>query len=167
MGSVFPFGETFIPLLEDIRFQRNIVERLSTQIQAAFQIDLTLDLSTKLTELSETLKELENPFRHVEDLTEHTNNIVRSSEVDKVLDWISIVPQQKHHAEVYGTVLHGTGKWLMCSKELQKWHDASSSEIMWLHGIPGSDKSRLVFVQCRMQLSVLFNTVSDPFSFRK
>ncbi|KAK2770373.1 ankyrin repeat protein [Colletotrichum kahawae] len=43
-------------------------------------------------------------------------------------------------------VLEGTGKWLLEDEIFQSWKDAEASSILWLHGIPGSGKSKLTSI---------------------
>jgi len=43
-------------------------------------------------------------------------------------------------------ILTGTGQWLLSDPIFKKWKDDSASSILWLHGIPGSGKSKLVYV---------------------
>ena len=38
----------------------------------------------------------------------------------------------------------GTGEWLFEKAELKRWKSSSESSVLWLHGIPGSGKSKLV-----------------------
>jgi len=45
-------------------------------------------------------------------------------------------------------VLKGTGQWLLFDPIFKKWKDDSASSVLWLHGIPGSGKSKLVYVFC-------------------
>jgi adenylylsulfate kinase-like enzyme len=40
-------------------------------------------------------------------------------------------------------VLPGTGQWLLSDPVFDKWKKESVSSILWLHGIPGSGKSKL------------------------
>ncbi|KAK1855285.1 ankyrin repeat protein [Colletotrichum chrysophilum] len=40
-------------------------------------------------------------------------------------------------------VFEGTGKWLLDHETFQSWKNSEASSILWLHGIPGSSKSKL------------------------
>jgi Cdc6-like AAA superfamily ATPase len=42
--------------------------------------------------------------------------------------------------------LSGTGTWLLRRQEFLQWESSTTSEILWLHGIPGSGKSKIVSV---------------------
>ena len=134
-------------MLDEIRSQQTIVERLSLQLHAALQLDQARSSNLTQNKLFAILEELDGPFRYVEALMEQTSEIIRDVEIERALDWISTIPHSRYHTEIHSNVLKGTGQWLLQSSELLTWYESSSSEIMWLHGIPGSGKSRLLFVQ--------------------
>ena len=57
--------------------------------------------------------------------------------VDKrqnILEWLSIVKCEDHHAEVVKTRLEGTGAWLLQRREIRNWLEAEESSVLWLHG---------------------------------
>ncbi|KAI9040339.1 uncharacterized protein KD926_008296 [Aspergillus affinis] len=62
----------------------------------------------------------------------------------KVFHWISRIEYRKHHEELSKGVLPGSGEWLLRSPEYIHWGQSSVSSILWLHGIPGSGKTKLV-----------------------
>ena len=61
----------------------------------------------------------------------------------KLLNWLSVVPNDQHHQSIRQGRLSGTGTWLLEKPEFQNWMQASYSSVLWLHGIPGSGKSML------------------------
>jgi hypothetical protein len=61
----------------------------------------------------------------------------------EILRWISPEPYMQHHEQTKRDVLSGTGKWLLSDLVFDKWKRESVSSILWLHGIPGSGKSKL------------------------
>jgi hypothetical protein len=63
---------------------------------------------------------------------------------EKILKWISPEPYLQHHQETKRDVLSGTGQWLLSDPNFDRWKKESVSSILWLHGIPGSGKSKLV-----------------------
>ena len=62
----------------------------------------------------------------------------------EILRWISPEPYFQHHEQAKEGVLPGTGEWLLSDPIFKKWKRESVSSILWLHGIPGSGKSKLV-----------------------
>lgn len=61
-----------------------------------------------------------------------------------ILKWLSPEPYRKHHVQASQGVLLGTGRWLLSDPSFERWKDESASSILWLHGIAGSGKSKLV-----------------------
>jgi len=61
-----------------------------------------------------------------------------------ILLWMSPEPYMQHHEQTKEGVLSGTGQWLLSDPLFEKWKKESASSILWLHGIPGSGKSKLV-----------------------
>ena len=51
-----------------------------------------------------------------------------------ILEWLSIVKCEDHHAEVVKTRLEGTGAWLLQRQEIRNWLEAEESSVLWLHG---------------------------------
>ena len=62
----------------------------------------------------------------------------------EILRWTSPEPYNQHHEQIKKDVLPGTGKWLLSDPVFNKWKKESASSILWLHGIPGSGKTKLV-----------------------
>ena len=52
----------------------------------------------------------------------------------EVLEWLSEVKCEDHHAEVVRTRLEGTGAWLLQRKEIREWLESEGSSTLWLHG---------------------------------
>jgi hypothetical protein len=71
-------------------------------------------------------------------------NLCPASKRIRILQWLSSEPYIKHHEETKKDVLTGTGGWLIVDSVFQSWKKESVSSILWLHGMPGSGKSKLV-----------------------
>ncbi|RYP43646.1 hypothetical protein DL768_009821 [Monosporascus sp. mg162] len=69
---------------------------------------------------------------------------VQESKRIKILRWLSDEPYRKHHQLTKDGFLEGTGQWLLLDPVYARWKEESASSILWLHGIPGSGKSKLV-----------------------
>lgn len=76
------------------------------------------------------------------------------SERRRILNWLSEEPYPRHHILIRNDFLEGTGQWLLSSPEYMTWKGESASSILWLHGIPGSGKSKLVYVSDSLNLMV-------------
>ncbi|KAF3798801.1 hypothetical protein GCG54_00008259 [Colletotrichum gloeosporioides] len=66
--------------------------------------------------------------------------------VNEILTWISKEPYKQHHTLNKSEVLEGTGRWLLEDDVFQSWKSSEASSILWLHGIPGSGKSKLTSI---------------------
>jgi hypothetical protein len=69
--------------------------------------------------------------------------LVLVSRRNEILRWMSLEPYIQHHEQAKMDVLLGTGQWLLSDPVFEKWKKESVSSILWLHGIPGSGKSKL------------------------
>ena len=52
----------------------------------------------------------------------------------EMLEWLSEVKCEDHHAEVVKTRLERTGMWLLRRHEIRNWRESEESSILWLHG---------------------------------
>jgi hypothetical protein len=59
-------------------------------------------------------------------------------------NWISPIEYWKHHKLVFDDLHPGSGEWLLNKDEFESWESSTQTSVLWLHGIPGSGKSRLV-----------------------
>jgi hypothetical protein len=62
---------------------------------------------------------------------------------NKILQWISTTPYSLHHQAVRKDRLLDSGDWMLRNARFKEWMESSSSATLWLHGIPGSGKSKL------------------------
>jgi hypothetical protein len=62
----------------------------------------------------------------------------------QILRWLSSEPYIKHHEETKKDALPGTGQWLLSDMVFHTWKNGSESSLLWLHGMIGSGKSKLV-----------------------
>lgn len=88
-------------------------------------------------------------LNHRETVTRLETIDKRSGEEDRlqILAWLSPIPYVQHHKRVYGELLQGTGEWLLEDSQYVEWRDTSQNAMLWLHGIPGSGKSKLLYVR--------------------
>ncbi|KAF7952034.1 uncharacterized protein EAE97_001531 [Botrytis byssoidea] len=95
-------------------------------------------------DLVKALNDLKDPVQRIaEDLSSVQDNLKEKERV-KVFEWLTMIPSSSHHREKLRSLLSGSCNWLLRKKEFKEWIEASTSSILWLHGIPGSGKSMLV-----------------------
>ena len=78
--------------------------------------------------------------RDVHDLRDDLSDAKRS----QILQWISRIPYVQHHNQAKNDLMAGTGDWFLNDDELLGWRGSRTSSIMWLRGIAGSGKSKLM-----------------------
>lgn len=115
---------------------------------------LTSSLIEQLLEIS---TELKSPVKRLEVINQNLADFIESQERERILDWLSEIPYQKHFTQVYKKVIRNTGKWLFESQDFLDWQNSSTSQVLWLHGIMGSGKSCLTFVR-RFKLAKLHSS---------
>ncbi|TGO16238.1 hypothetical protein BTUL_0030g00230 [Botrytis tulipae] len=94
--------------------------------------------------LVKALNDLKDPVQRIaEDLSSVQDNLKEKERV-KVFEWLTMISSSSHHREKSRSLLSGSCNWLSRKKEFKEWMEASTSSILWLHGIPGSGKSMLV-----------------------
>ncbi|KAL8691858.1 MAG: hypothetical protein Q9218_003002 [Villophora microphyllina] len=84
----------------------------------------------------------------------------------QILSWLSTVKYREHHKSSFSTVMPGSGSWLQLKREFINWKSSSSSSILWIHGIPGSGKSKLMATVIQQVLeSKSTNTATSAFAY--
>ncbi|KAF2838813.1 hypothetical protein M501DRAFT_934397, partial [Patellaria atrata CBS 101060] len=63
-----------------------------------------------------------------------------------ILRWLSTEPYEQHHVQTKEGLLSGTGQWLLSDPVFEKWKNESASSILWLRGVLGTGKSKLVSI---------------------
>ncbi|CAI6226816.1 unnamed protein product [Periconia digitata] len=103
----------------------------------------SIDNHSKLAEL---LDRIDQPLRRMDSDLRNIRDDLEVSKRRKILKWLSSEPYTRHHKQTKQDVLTGTGQWLLSDPVFRRWKDDSASSILWLHGIPGSGKSKLISI---------------------
>ena len=151
MQRIVNVSSEFSPRLNDIKQQEEMVKKYIGLVDAEDRGDLerTLDnLYILEREQSENLRgilqDLQRPIDRMGKEIQALHDGLTIAERGKMLQWISPIPYMQHHSQAKKDVLAGTGTWFLNDIELLGWLSSSSSSIMWLHGIAGSGKSKLM-----------------------
>ncbi|GKT83832.1 ankyrin repeat protein [Colletotrichum tofieldiae] len=120
-----------------------------TQCSAIFGLEAQLELRG---ELKQMLKNFDAPVQRWNEALAALADQLDVKRRVEILSWISTEPYQQHHQQTYSEVMEGTGGWLLQDPTFLQWKNESASSILWLHGIPGSGKSKLTSKHCTAAL---------------
>ena len=150
MDNITQFSEKFQAILNDIHHQQEDVQKDILLVQSEAIGDLQTNLrAMTLSEdnhhqsLVALLEDLRMPICRMKSTVQDVQDGLHSKLRQEILDWVSTVPHRLHHDRIYSDVLPGTGQWFLDDQRLLAWRSASSPSLLWLHGIPGSGKSKL------------------------
>lgn len=94
-------------------------------------------------------------LNNIEDLYEHAISTSYNFDVREALEWVSRIPYEQHHNTNKCEILQGTGLWLFEEETFTKWKQDDRSTILWLRGIPGCGKTKLVSLVVEKQREAL------------
>lgn len=94
----------------------------------------------------------------------HTN--LEKTERLSILRWLSTINYREYHKTSISAVMQGSGAWLQRKKEFIDWKTSSISSILWIHGIPGSGKTKLLSIVIQNLLDAKSqNTAISAFAY--
>lgn len=132
-----------IRLAQLVEAQRSEDAALGMTDMTEKQSELDKTNASRFDELRKALQDYERPIsRMSEQLALIQDELDQESRV-KILRAISTIPYPTHHKVASQGRLVGSGQWLLEKHVYISWRASSSSSILWLHGIPGSGKTKL------------------------
>ncbi|KAF4822652.1 Vegetative incompatibility protein HET-E-1 [Colletotrichum siamense] len=120
--------------------------------QSSVLVSCSTACKVKLQSLSETLKiSIQGDIKGLKTAVNTQVKVMEDSRREQkrreVLDWISDFDHEKRHLEVKHPRVDNTGSWVLENTCFKKWRDvASSANVLWCHGLPGSGKTVLASV---------------------
>ncbi|KAI9675706.1 MAG: hypothetical protein M1817_001073 [Caeruleum heppii] len=151
--SITQFSTGYQELLAKIIQQQEELRDHAALIHADQQGRIEANLTTLSSEettrhqrLAVILEDLQKPIDRIEEQILVIQDGLQDDERCKILNWLSPQPYIQHHNSAKRDVLEGTGTWLIEEDLLLDWMKSSYSSILWLHGIPGSGKTKLVSI---------------------
>lgn len=168
-ASVIDTSESVQAGLASIAVQRDEVERCTRLVDTELSIDTGAqvnqvqasvnDLATDLKSIhldSTTLQvsnhqalkgilaSLEQPILRAGSQLSVLHVELQKEQRTRILSWLSKVRYREHHKTSFSAVMSGSCSWLRQKAEYVDWKASSISSILWIHGIPGSGKSKLL-----------------------
>ena len=106
-----------------------------------------LSQDQKLDKTHATLLQLSNelkaPITRIDvQLSKIQDDLERQKRVS-IIKAVSTINFVSQHKVANASLLPDSGKWFLNKSQFQEWRSESSSSILWLHGIPGSGKTKL------------------------
>ncbi|MCJ1450686.1 hypothetical protein MMC28_001019 [Mycoblastus sanguinarius] len=163
MSSVLKTGEDVVQLLHPAVQLANQIVTISGRIDAEILVSMSnvvQNLSDSNATSMATLREWlgnnnatlnlinsnqKETIARIDSLKDSLEGKVQKDHRLKVLEWLSSIPYERHHKKALDEVLHGTGLWFLEDEEYRHWRDSDQNAVLWVHGIPGSGKSKLVY----------------------
>ena len=145
------FDNKFQSILKNIGEKESKIQNYSTLMDAEYQEDIQHDLEAMSLEqkrddqrLRALLSDIQRPIDRIEKRLQVYEDGLQATARLQIMNWLSAIPYMQHHVQVQSDVLPGTGQWLLEDDQFLEWQKSKSSSVLWLHGIPGSGKGRLV-----------------------
>ena len=121
--------------LADAQYRQIFEEELAT---------LSSDAENKYQQLKNVLDNLQLPIDRIEKDVQDLRDDLGNTKRIQILQWISPIPYEQHHNQARKDLMASTGLWFLNDDRLLGWRGSSTSSIMWLRGIAGSGKSKLM-----------------------
>ena len=151
MTSITDFENRIQLILRDIGEKDSKIQRYAALMDAEYQKDAQFDIGSMSLEqkrdnqrLKDLLTDMEEPIHRIEERLQGYEDGLQAKTRIQILGWLSPIPYMQHHIQAKSDVLPGTGQWLLHDARLLDWQSSRSSSVLWLHGIPGPGKSKLV-----------------------
>lgn len=145
--------DKFEELLMSIKSSQSAVDRCSNLINAEVNKEIArslrgLDLAGQNNHqrLLALWQKVDEPISRISRSLALIEDSLEKSKRREILDWVSNQPYTSYHHQVSSSVLPGTGQWLLHDSDFVFWQQESASSLLWLHGSPGTGKSKLVSV---------------------
>ncbi|KAJ4291737.1 hypothetical protein N0V90_009632 [Kalmusia sp. IMI 367209] len=139
-AEIMSFARTCQEVEERVEIELHNLERLNN-------IEDRSDAAEQFAQLVKELEGIKYMRTVVETLSMQVASIWKLQTDDlrsDILYWLSNVPYKDHHHHAASERTVGTGTWLLHHNDYLCWQNSLSPMILWLHGIPGAGKTKLV-----------------------
>ena len=164
LSSITKSADDVMQLLGPVAQQASQIVTISGRIDAKTQISTSISMLSLSDSHAKSMEWLRHQVRtndtvmsslitsmasnHYETMSrfEKLENSYNKHDRLEILSWLSAIPYHQHHRKAYSEVLEGTGSWFLEDSEYMRWRGCDKSAMLWIHGIAGSGKSKLVYV---------------------
>ncbi|KAH6613404.1 hypothetical protein F5144DRAFT_402964 [Chaetomium tenue] len=94
--------------------------------------------------LRDAISTIEHPVQRVVALVPLPTDDLNVLQRKAILDWLSPVAYKIQHISERHRRLPDSGAWMFSSDKFRAWKDSSVSGTLWLHGMPGCGKTKLL-----------------------
>ena len=138
-------------LVDEVTLQQTTVDELARLVDAErlrlgvkHANTMSAKIEGDLEQLRKMLRDMEQPFQASTDQVTELRARSDKTERREILEWVSKMPYTQHQDSARKDRLPSSGLWLLQRPEYEKWRRSKCSSLLWLHGIPGSGKSKLL-----------------------
>lgn len=107
----------------------------------------------RVSHLRDILADLEQPIQRIETKVSQLHENLEREVRAKILRSISTISYPTHHKAASRDRLRDSGSWLLQDSSYNDWRAKNISAVLWLHGLPGSGKTKLA--------SLVFDTIKE------
>ncbi|KIW11611.1 hypothetical protein PV08_10913 [Exophiala spinifera] len=164
-------GNSISASYQDIKINPRILTIFSRKIRSKpskyleVQRKMAKDSVASYETLRAMLHKLDRPIMQLADSLSVIQDRFKSEERKEVFLWMSEIEYREHHQDLSKDVLPNSGQWLLKGREYIEWGQSSVSSILWLHGIPGSGKTKLVSTVINDVFEAHSNMIAPPIAF--
>ncbi|KAJ9292711.1 hypothetical protein DTO271G3_8525 [Paecilomyces variotii] len=143
LDSINKYDTRFQELMTRVEIEAHNCDRLYSRHERLVSQQQTKDLKRILSDL-EQLNSTQGQIEIVRDRVSGIWEYLDGEKRHKMLLWISEIPFEDHHRIAKEGRTENTGAWLLRHDQYVEWQSSQQSTILWLHGIPGAGKTKLV-----------------------
>ncbi|KAF2802118.1 uncharacterized protein BDZ99DRAFT_402102, partial [Mytilinidion resinicola] len=143
-STAIRIAKSMVININDIESWSKPIGEKQTEVDRLFAL---LSQNEKLDETYLTLQqlfdELRRPIIRIDDqLSKAQDDLERQKRVS-IIKSVSTINFVTQHKVANASLLPDSGSWFLNKPQFQEWRDESCSSVLWLHGIPGSGKTKL------------------------
>ncbi|KAI0481698.1 hypothetical protein F4859DRAFT_475673 [Xylaria cf. heliscus] len=96
--------------------------------------------------LKRTIEQLRQPIDRIDIRLQEMDDGLKQENRAEILRAVSNIPHGSHHKVASNGRVEGSGAWFLSTPKFKEWRLSSSPSTLWLHGIPGSGKTKLTSI---------------------